>query len=192
MKPASIVVLTWLTAAGAIAGAAPGAPVQDEAIARFKQRVDAYVELHRLVEGPIPPLAASDDIEEVRRLMSQVRQGIVAARRQAGHEPLFDRNTIEALRSRIASCLSAADILELDLDVRDHAPADLKRPVALAPLPEEAPFVPLPPELLQRLPRLPPELRYVVLDRSLLVWDHHADLVVDVARGLLDPGAYRQ
>ena len=129
---------------------------------------------------------------EVHRLMARVRKGIIAAWRTGKHEPLFDPESVELLRKRIASCASGDEIAELDEDVREHSPARLRRPEVLAPLPKESPFVPLPPQLLQQLPPLPRELRYVVLDRSLLIWDHHADLVVDIARGLLDPALYRE
>ena len=36
----------------------------------------------------------------------------------------------------------------------------------------------------------PAELRYMVLSKALLVWDHHADLVVDIAPGLFDASTY--
>jgi hypothetical protein len=50
----------------------------------------------------------------------------------------------------------------------------------------------LPPLALRALPPLPPELRYVVLSKSLIIWDHHADMVVDVAPGVFDAATYRK
>jgi hypothetical protein len=41
----------------------------------------------------------------------------------------------------------------------------------------------VPPQLLQVLPPLPPELQYRIIGRSLVLWDHHANLVVDYLPG---------
>jgi hypothetical protein len=63
-------------------------------------------------------------------------------------------------------------------------------PCANEPLPENAPFVLIAPQLLRALPPLPRELRYMALSKALIIWDHHADLVVEMVPGLFDPLTY--
>jgi hypothetical protein len=41
----------------------------------------------------------------------------------------------------------------------------------------------VPPQLIRALPQLPPELQYRIVGRALVLWDHHADLIVDVLPG---------
>lgn len=45
--------------------------------------------------------------------------------------------------------------------------------------PEPVPFGFVPPQLLAVLPRLPDELQYRILGSALVLWDHHANLIVD-------------
>jgi hypothetical protein len=64
------------------------------------------------------------------------------------------------------------------------------RPVAAPPplhvnmaWPTEVTFEFVPPQLLQVLPPLPVELQYRIIGRDLVLWDHHADLIVDFLPG---------
>ena len=47
------------------------------------------------------------------------------------------------------------------------------------------------PPVLRELPALPGELRYMVLSKALIIWDHQANLVVDIAPGLFDADTYK-
>jgi hypothetical protein len=161
----------------------------DRAYQAFSARVDTYVEMHRRIEGPVPPLAASQDLAEVRRLMREVRHRIKAeGRGEQGH--YFSPDVTLALRRQIASVMTRADVQALIDDVVEHTPPGLHGIRVYEPLPADAPFIPIPPRLFRVLPVLPPELRYVVLGKGLVLWDHHADLVIDQAPRLFDPAAY--
>jgi hypothetical protein len=45
------------------------------------------------------------------------------------------------------------------------------------------PFGFVPPQMLAALPRLPAELQYRIIGNSLVLWDHHANLIVDFLPG---------
>ncbi len=49
--------------------------------------------------------------------------------------------------------------------------------------PEGVPFVFIPPLLIAALPPLPPELEYRFIGQSLVLWDVHANLIVDFMPG---------
>ena len=46
--------------------------------------------------------------------------------------------------------------------------------------PKGVPFIFVPPQLLSALPPIPGELQYRIVGHALVLWDHHADLIVDV------------
>jgi hypothetical protein len=93
-----------------------------------------------------------------------------------GH--LFTPEVSLLFRKRIAAVLTRADIEEIDEDVVEHTPPDMPPLKVYEPLPEDAPFIPVPPVLFKEFPQLSPELRYVILSQGLVLWDHHANMVV--------------
>jgi hypothetical protein len=164
-------------------------PDIDRAYAAFTTRIDKYVQMHRRVEGPVSPLLASQELAEVRRLMSDVRRRI-KAESTSEQGRFFTPDVTLALRKRIATVMTRTDVQALVDDVAEHTPPGLPPIRIYEALPADAPFVQIPPPLFKVLPALPPELRYVVLGKGLLLWDHHADLVIDHVPGLFNPRAF--
>jgi len=156
----------------------------------FQARIDRYVEMHRRLEGPLPPLMVTADIDEVHRLMDALRVRIRGERKNQGRGWLFTPDVIAAVRNRVSSSLTIDAIADTMADVEEHTPVNMPAVVVNEALPEDAPFGFVPPQLLRALPPLPPELRYLVLAKALVIWDHHADLVVDLAPGIFDPLTY--
>lgn len=163
---------------------------RDAAVRAFQARLDAYVEIHRRIEGPIPPLEASKDMAEVYRLMSRVRDGI-RAERGVRPEPFFTADILEVFGTCVTDCLRREELDAMQADFAEHSPPRLAAPRVGQQLPDDTPIMPVPPRLLAKWPKLPPELRYVIFAKAVLLWDHHADMVVDIAPGVLDPAAYR-
>ena len=158
----------------------------------FTARLDIYVEVHRRLEGPLPPLKAGKDMDEVFRLMAKLRGRIRAERRDHPQQPLVTPGMAIVLRNVVGRTLRIADLVDLDQELFEHTPTSMSPVCVNDQLPEGAPFVMIAPQLLRALPPLPPELRYIALSRALVVWDHHADLVVDVVPGLFDPKTYEK
>ena len=154
-------------------------------LAAFQARVAEYVEMHRRLEGPLPPLQVTKDIDEVHRLMDALRAKIRAARGTRG--TIITPATITMFHQIIGSALTLADVVNVSEELEEHTPPRMAKVRANEPLPENAPFVTIPPPLLRALPPLPPELRYIVLAGALIIWDHHADLVVESCPGVFDP-----
>lgn len=175
-----------------LSGALAAQTVVPGDLATFDRRLGEYVDMHRRLEGPIPPLAASSDMAEVHRLMAALRERIQIERKAQGQGYLLSPQVIQVLRARIAACLSPDDIADVMVEIDEHTPPAMPFPRVNEPIPEDAPFGLIPPEALKTLPRLPPEVRWVVLSNALLIWDHHADLVVDIAPGVFDASTYRK
>ena len=159
-------------------------------LATFQSRLDQYVEMHRRVEGPLPPLAVTTNMDDVHRLMDALRVRIRAERKGQAQGYLFSAGLVTVLRERIATVMTADDIRNAMEDIDEHMPPNMHPVRVNEALPEDAPFGMVPPQALRELPSLPDELRYVVLSKAILIWDQHANLVVDVAPGLFDSGTY--
>lgn len=159
-------------------------------LAGFQSRIDRYVDMHRRLEGPMPPLDAASDMDGVHRLMAELRVRIRGERQREGQGHLLTPAIAELLRVRIAGRLAPADVANAMADIDEHTPPGMPPLRVNEPLPDDAPFGLVPPQVLEALPRLPKELRWMVLSKALLIWDHHADLVVDIAPGLFDASTY--
>ena len=157
-------------------------------VAAFHTRLNAYAEMHRKLEGPLPPIQVTKDMDEVHRLMDQLRGRILEARGPRG--TLITPALTEVFKQIIGSTLTLADIVNVSEELEEHTPPRMDKVRVNRPLPGNAPFVTIPPPLLRALPELPPELRYVALSGALIIWDHHADLVLDIMPRLFDPLNY--
>jgi hypothetical protein len=149
----------------------------------FERRVSDYVMLHRLLEGPLPPLEVSTDMRKVRTAMDALASRIHAARRGAHQGDVFTPDIAALFRRRIATSLTPEDIEAVLSDREEGDPIVAPRLSVNDRWPERAPFNFVPPQLLAALPPLPVELQYRIIGRSLVLWDHHADLIVDFLPG---------
>ena len=160
------------------------APIINELVATedFLRRVDEYVTVHRILEGSLPPLRPTWNMAEIRQTMQDLATRIQTARPDAKQGDIITPGVGRMFKRRIATCFSpdtwASILAELDEDFQGKpVPAVTLR--ASMPWPEEVPYGFVPPQLLFALPPLPPELQYRIIGRSLVLWDHHADLIVD-------------
>lgn len=148
-------------------------------IAGFEARVGDYVALHRVVEGPLPPLRTASNMTEVHAAMTRLAGRIRAARGNARQGDLITPDVAIMFKRVIATCLTPAEWRAILSDLEGQPP------MTLAPLevnmtwPAGVPYQFMPPHLLTMLPRLPPELHYQILGRALVLWDDHADMIVD-------------
>jgi hypothetical protein len=167
---------------------AQAAPIVQElvAIQDFQRRVDDYVALHRLLEGPLPPLRPTNNIDEVYIVMRTLATRIVAARPHAAQGDVIGPETARVFKRRIINCLSPESWFAILEDPDEGIEGTPVRAVALKvnmPWPEDVPYSFMPPQLLAALPPLPPELQYRIIGRSLVLWDHHANLIIDFLPG---------
>jgi hypothetical protein len=153
---------------------------EDPALATFNGRIADYVALHERLEGPLPPQQISSDMRVVRQAMDDLARGVKAARRGARRGDIFTPEVAALFRVRIAKCLPPD---EMDMIITEREEED---PVRLPAIhvndrwPKGVPFIFEPPQLLSALPRIPEELQYRIVGHALVLWDHHADLIVDI------------
>ena len=148
----------------------------------FEERVTAYVTLHRLLEGPLPPLQPTMNMDDVRANTRFLATRIVLARQDAQRGDIITADVARMFRRRIATCLSPEEWEAVLAEIaRDEAGVPVPAVTLRVNMtwPERVSFGFVPPQLLAALPPLPPELQYRIIGRSLVLWDHHANLIVD-------------
>jgi hypothetical protein len=178
MWPLLVLLMAWSVAPLL----ASSQPADDAALAEFSAAVDAYVALHRQLEGPIPTIASSDDPDEIRRAIEALGAKIRGRRSTARRGDIFTPAVARVIHARIhAGC--GGDVDAVHSSAHDEAPP-LSRPVVNGHWPGSA-MTFMPPSVLCQLPTLPEELEYRFVNRDLVLWDAHADVIVDVMRGAL-------
>ena len=155
--------------------------LEERTLADFDGRVSRYVTLHRRLERSLPPEQMFDDPEDMYAAVEALRQALVEARPTARAGNMFTPAVARLLTDRIEEALhdqklTAAGVLA--------AASERRLPGMPGPDVNHA-FawgygLAIPPGLFASLPALPVELEYRFVERTLVLVDRHADLVVDV------------
>lgn len=164
-------VLLILATIGVCADAQP--PQMDA----FNRRVQAYYAIHQQLEGVIPTVRISDDATIVRKAIDALGDKLRAARFDAQQGDVFTADIVPLFRQSIREhCANDyAKLFEMTNDEMGPMP----RPVVNGKWPADGVGF-MPPDLLRRFPQLPDGLEFRFVNRDLVLWDSHADLIVDI------------
>jgi hypothetical protein len=179
--------LVFTTACFVVLGVyAPGAipqPVNDPeraaALRVFHERVAAYAALHERLEQPLPPLDVAR--ETVRNYVNRhvLASAIRKARAGARQGDVFTPEVARLFRTLIAEAFAGRDVEAMLTDLhREHPETHRLLPVVNEPYPRGA-TQEVPASLLHVLPPLPGDIEYRIVNHALVLWDVHANLVVD-------------
>jgi hypothetical protein len=178
----SLQVLFATGAAAMIVSAQPAPAGDAAAVEELTRRVTAYAEMHRQLEGPVPTVKVSSDPGEIRRAMDALGAKIRKARASAKRGDIFSAEIAALVKRRIAS--GCGGDFESVHETAHEEMAPLPRAVVNGRWPGPQMTV-MPVNVLCQLPQLPEELEYRFVNRDLVLWDVHADVIVDVLRGAL-------
>ena len=152
-----------------------------QAMADFKKRVDAYLQLRSAVAQKYPEVKETGDPAKISEHEKNLGKGIAMARMHAKAGDVFgaemSRHLLRILEADWNS-RSAADRKAIFAEIPPGLVLKVNQPY-----PTTLPLVSAPAKLLAQLPVLPEELEYRLLDRRLLLRDRDANLVVDVLVG---------
>jgi hypothetical protein len=167
-----------LAVAAALPAAAQvqGTSSDSRAMAAFEQQLAAYIELRSRLEEPLPSFTPSRGLWSTLLAKQYLASAIRAARR-GGRGAIFPPDVALAFRQRIVAALSPAERLLLagGEDGFDAAPSA----VVNEPLAPEW-MATAPPVVVHGLPELPAAIEYRFVGYDLVLWDAHADIVIDV------------
>ena len=151
------------------------------AVQAFEDRVGQYVLQHRLLERTVPPLQPTRDVRQIDMAVQALAVRIRLARAGARQGDLITPEVGLVFRRTIATCLTPAEwaaVLAENAEEAEEEEASGMLRVNMA-WPEPVLFGFVPPQMLAALPRLPEELQYRIVGNALVLWDHHANLIVD-------------
>ena len=169
----------------------PGA--EDVAAAQaFGARVRDYVTLHRQLEAETPSLVPTTDVTQIALATHALAMRLQSARDCAAQGDIMSADVVPLFRRAIRASLSPdewavvfADIAEDDDEAQPGPAPELRVNMEW---PDGLPYPFMPPHLLYLLPPLPSELQYRIVGRALVLWDHHANLIVDFVPAAFDSG----
>jgi hypothetical protein len=150
------------------------------ALAEFKSRVDAYVDMHKtLAKGDAKP-AETASPAKINSTKATLAARVQATRVNAKQGDIFTPAVRPVFRRLLAPELKGEDGRDAKAVLKDDAPAPGTVAFKVnAKFPENQPRPTVPASLLLALPPLPAPLEYRIVGQHLLILDTAADLVVD-------------
>jgi hypothetical protein len=151
----------------------------------FQKRIDAYMNVHRQAQKDVPPLKETNDPAKIKVAQQALGARIRALRADAKAGDILTpevRNKFRRLMYPVVEGTAGRETkqeLKEDIHERDEGIAK-KVPLKVnATYPEGDPLPTTPPNLLMNLPKLPEELEYRIIDKSLILRDAQANIIVD-------------
>jgi hypothetical protein len=172
---------------GAVGGPATAAELEqaldrvdrEAALRLFQDRVEDYARLHRRLEGPLPPLTTTRNMMRNYIARQLLANAIRKARAGVQQGVIFSADVATVFRAMISDALAGQDVETFLRELHaEHPGIEDVRPVINEPLPAETTHE-MPIVLLHILPALPEDIEYRIVHRDLVLWDIHADLVID-------------
>jgi hypothetical protein len=150
------------------------------ALADFKQRVDAYAELHEDLARGSAKQRETKDAGKITDAQAALAARVQAARPDAKQGDLFTPAVRPIFRRLLAPELKGADGRETRAAIKDDAPAPGTVPFKVnAKYPAAQPLPTVPANVLASLPVLPPPLQYRIVGQHLLLLDTASGLIAD-------------
>jgi hypothetical protein len=147
-------------------------------MAEFQKRVQDYVALHKKVEATAPRLPDDATPEQIDAALIQLSRGISTARATAKVGDIFAPGMQAWVRRTLVQAFSGPDGKNLRASILDENPIGASVRVN-GPYPDSIPLSTMPPKVLAALPKLPEELEFRFVGDRLILFDHHAHLIVD-------------
>ncbi len=159
-------------------------PIPEHEMAEFKKRVEAYVDLRKKAKEGLPSLKKESSPTRIEVHQQGLAAKIRLIRRGAKPGDIFFEQIRPEIKRVIREELSGPRGAAGRQILKEDKPS--KVPIAVnARYPDTAPRVTVPPMILVRLPQLPAELEYRILQGNLILLDTVANIIVDYFPGAL-------
>ena len=149
-------------------------------VSEFQRRLKEFDDVRRRLDATLPVAAASDDPDTTRAVVSAHNRALRSARHEAKQGDLFSRDVATIIRRLIRESLHGMNARAFLATITEDDALPMDRPVVNGSYPEGSALTTMPPDLLKLLPVMPAGLEYRFVGRDLILWDPHANLVVDV------------
>jgi len=176
-------ILMMCVAAGVLAQQAvnPDAQIQ----ADFTKRVADYVKLRKTAREGMEKLKPTKSADAIVSHENDLAERVRAARASARQGDIFTPQISAEFARLIRIGLQGKEKPKVEKSLRRAEPVQLKTLHVNQTYPRNVPLQSTPPTLLLSLPKLPAEVEYRVVGRSLVLLDVEANLIVDFIPNLL-------
>jgi hypothetical protein len=162
------------------------ASTDDTAVNAFQERLEAYVKLRKEATDKVPALKKKAQPEEIQQRELALAEAIRKARPAAKAGDILASDIVPTLRSILKGAFTGERRKDLKASVKEGNPKHEKAAGEVVPViqvnaiyPKNAPLSTVPPTLLARLPKLPKDLEYRFVGRTLVLRDSESSLIVD-------------
>jgi hypothetical protein len=175
----------WMLAfqSAAVSAQAPDTSDRGVALQAFHDNVERYARLRARLEEPLPSFDERRDPWSLKLTRLFLASAIRSAPARPRPGDVFTAPVARMFRQVIGEAIYETDIegvADEGLDVDDFV-IDLR---VLEPVPRWS-LRPPPELLLKRLPELPPGIDYELVGDALILWDSHAEILIDALPGAL-------
>lgn len=182
-SPVKVACQLFATAAIAMAAplyvAAHQIEAREAALKVFVERVGSYAALHVRLERALPPLDVTRETLRLFAIRQRLADGIREARAGARQGDIFSPDVADVFRAIIAERLAGRDVEGFLIALHEEHPSmHGVRPTVNGPFISGA-SQEMPTVLLHALPALPTDVEYRIVNHDLVLWDIHANLVID-------------
>ena len=160
--------------------AAPKTNPDAELLVDFKKRIDDYMALHNKLEKQAPPLKETKDPAKIKASQETLAMKIREARKDARQGDIFTPEIRQLFRRLMSPEVKGREGRETKAAITEESHELKAVPMKVnARYPDDAPLMTVPPNILAALPKLPEDLEYRFVSRTMILLDTHANLIVD-------------
>jgi hypothetical protein len=151
----------------------------------FSEQVRKYVKLHRQMEASLPALKSTKDPALLVGNRQALTKKLFQARHDAKQGDIFTPAVSAEFRGILSDVFRGPEAALARSTVKQGEPVKAISLQVNNTYPDGIPFTTVPPTLLQKLPPLPAEVEYRIVDRFLVLQDVKANLIVDYMDGAI-------
>jgi len=155
-------------------------------IEAFQKRLESYVKLHKSAAGDVPAIGNKATPVEIQAREAGLRAAIQHHRITAKPGDILAPDIVPTVSSVLKSAIDRPGGAKVRASIKEGNPKNEKAPGEVEPVikvnaeyPKNAPLSTVPPTLLEKLPKLPSELEYRFVGRTLILRDREANMIVD-------------
>ena len=148
------------------------------ALVSLQNRIKEYLKLHDKLEATLPSLPKEASPEQIDVHQRALEKLVQEARKNAKPHDVFTPESRRVILKLMKQVFGGPDGRQLRDSIMDENPANLRITVNER-YPDAVPLSTVPPQVLAGLPKLPDELEFRFIGRSLILLDVHAHVIVD-------------
>lgn len=158
----------------------------DPELTTFNDRLDAYVKLRKKATEKVPAVNKNATPAEIQQREQALAEAIRNARPNAKVGDILTADAKPLFNRLLKGSLKGPQNKETRASIKEGNPKHEKAPGEVEPViqvnaiyPKNAPLSTVPPTLLLRLPKLPNDIEYRFVGRTLVLRDRESNLIID-------------